>query len=80
MPKWPMAMLSSPVIRFVHGWEMAGSATHHHAEQQPADADDDRAPGSPALASTMVSIVAMNSVWWRWEHVAQRGEPGEQQG
>ena len=56
-------MLSSPVIRFVQGWEIAGSDTITTPSSRPPTTTT-VAPGSPAVASTMVSRVAMNRVWW----------------
>ena len=57
-----MAMLSSPVMRFVHGCEMAGRATMTTPSSTPPTTTTVTA-GSPEVASTMVSSVAMNSVW-----------------
>ena len=58
-----MAMLLLPVMRLVQGCAKAGMATRRMPSSTPPTSTtitDDW----PAMASTMVSSVAMNSMWW----------------
>ncbi len=58
-----MAILPSPPTARVHGWASAGSATITTASStEPSSTEP--AEGRPVAASTMVSSVAMNRVWW----------------
>ena len=63
VPKWPMAMLSSPVIRLVQGCDNAGSDTITTPSRNPPSRIT-TGVSSPAVANTIVSSVAMNNVWW----------------
>ena len=63
LPKWPIAIESSPVIRRVQGWASAGSDTIR-MPSSTAPSTTTTTVGIPAEAMTIVIRVAMNSRWW----------------